>query len=42
MSKDTFPATPGEGGGEVCFVWGLVVTKPDLGWKVMIIGGCEG
>lgn len=33
VGKYTFPATPGKGGGEVCFVWGLVITKPDLGSK---------
>ena len=31
MGEYAFPATPGERGGKVCFVWGLVVAEADLG-----------
>jgi len=31
MGEYTLPAAPGEGGGKVCFVRGLVVAEPDLG-----------
>lgn len=41
MGKDAFPATPGERCGKVCFVWGLVVAEPDLGWKITITRECK-
>jgi len=31
MGENSFSATPGERGGQVRFVRGLVVTEPDLG-----------
>lgn len=39
MGEYSFPAAPGEGGGEVRFVWSLIVTKADLGWEVRIMQG---
>ena len=42
VGKDTFPTAPGEGGGEVRFVWGLIVAEPDLGWRIMIVNKQRG
>ena len=38
MGENSFSATPGERSGQVRFVRGLVVAKPDLGWKAMSTG----